>query len=214
MSMITSKSVWLVAQHAMDRYAYRSLLTHELGQTVYGESDFTFNQVIEAIKQHPDIFVFLAETPTPSVRVALSMVREVPASKSLVVVIANANIQLLEQWVRCPMDGIVTRDSQHEQFWAAFEAIENHQRPYIADDVKEMLIARNETSEDIPELSVREVELLPLLAQGLSLRTAASKMGVSYKTADSYRTSLLKKLGLRDRVALSLYATREGIITP
>ena len=63
-------------------------------------------------------------------------------------------------------------------------------------------------------LSQREVELLPLLARGLKLRDAAHKMMVSYKTADSYRTSLLRKLGIRDRVELARYAIRERIIDP
>jgi DNA-binding NarL/FixJ family response regulator len=53
-----------------------------------------------------------------------------------------------------------------------------------------------------------------LLARGLTLREAASKMTVSYKTADSYRTSLLRKLGLRDRVDLARYAIREHIVEP
>lgn len=64
----------------------------------------------------------------------------------------------------------------------------------------------------LPRLSRRETELLPLLARGLSLRDAAARMAVSYKTADSYRTSLLRKLGVKDRVELARYAIRERII--
>ena len=59
-----------------------------------------------------------------------------------------------------------------------------------------------------------ETELLPLLAQGLTLREAAARMAIGYKTADSYRTSLLRKLGVRDRVELARYAIRERIIEP
>lgn len=48
----------------------------------------------------------------------------------------------------------------------------------------------------------------------LNLPDAAQKMTVSYKTADSYRTSLLRKLGLRDRVELAGQAIRERIVDP
>ena len=48
----------------------------------------------------------------------------------------------------------------------------------------------------------------------MTLRNAATKMTVSYKTADSYRTSLLRKLGLHDRVELARYAIRERIVEP
>jgi len=55
---------------------------------------------------------------------------------------------------------------------------------------------------------------LPLIARGMRLRDAAASMSVSYKTADSYRTSLLRKLGVRDRVELARLAIRERIIEP
>ena len=63
-------------------------------------------------------------------------------------------------------------------------------------------------------LSRRETELLPLLARGLTLRDAAATMSISYKTADSYRSSLLRKLNIRDRVELARYAIRQRIIEP
>lgn len=59
-----------------------------------------------------------------------------------------------------------------------------------------------------PRLSRRETELLPLLARSLTLRDAAVQM------ADSYRSNLLRKLGIRDRVELARYAIRQQIIQP
>jgi DNA-binding NarL/FixJ family response regulator len=69
-------------------------------------------------------------------------------------------------------------------------------------------------ADGLQTLSRREAELLPLLARGMTLREASEKMSVSYKTADSYRTSLLRKLGVRDRVELARLAIRERIIDP
>jgi two-component system response regulator NreC len=86
-------------------------------------------------------------------------------------------------------------------------------RRYLPEEIRkarQQLAARDGRS----GLSRRETELLPLLAGGLKLQEAASRMNVSYKTADSYRTSLLKKLGLRSRVDLTRYAIRERIIVP
>lgn len=64
----------------------------------------------------------------------------------------------------------------------------------------------------LQSLSPREMELLPLLAAGLTLHAAAKKLGITYKTADSYRSNLLRKLGIRDRIQLARFAIREGII--
>ena len=214
MSTITNQSVWVVAQHPMDRCAYRALLIHELGQSVCGECDFAFDDILEAIGQQPDIFLFLADYPTPIVRIILSMVRESRKSNSLVVVLADTSDGVLKQWVRCPIDGLVTRASDNHEFRAALRAIETRQRPYYSDCVKTIIKTANCSNNGEKELSSREAELLPLLARGLSLREAAQMMSISYKTADYHRGNLFKKLGLRNRVALSLYATREGIISP
>ncbi|MBL8877604.1 MAG: response regulator transcription factor [Phycisphaerales bacterium] len=59
-------------------------------------------------------------------------------------------------------------------------------------------------------LSRRERELLPLLAEGLPLREAASRLGIGYKTADAHRTALFRKLGVHDRVELVRLAIRKG----
>lgn len=70
----------------------------------------------------------------------------------------------------------------------------------------------NGTGEKLDALSPREMELLPLLAAGQTLQAAARKLGITYKTADSYRSNLLRKLGIRDRIQLARFAIRAGII--
>ena len=61
-------------------------------------------------------------------------------------------------------------------------------------------------------LSPRESELLPLLARGMKLRDSAARMSITYKTADSHRTRLMRKLGVQSRVELARYAIRKHII--
>ena len=63
-------------------------------------------------------------------------------------------------------------------------------------------------------LSPREHELLRVLAKGLSLKEAAAVMGISYKTADKQKASLMAKLDIHDRVELARYAIREGLVEP
>jgi DNA-binding NarL/FixJ family response regulator len=85
---------------------------------------------------------------------------------------------------------------------------------YFPAGIREAFRAGREHKIGEARLSKRESELLPLLARGLTLREAAERMTVSYKTADSYRTNLLRKLRVRDRVELARYAIRQGIIEP
>ncbi|GJM24749.1 MAG: DNA-binding response regulator [Phycisphaerae bacterium] len=61
-------------------------------------------------------------------------------------------------------------------------------------------------------LSDRENQLLRVLAIGRSLKTACEELGITYKTADKQKVSLMKKLDIHDRVSLARFAIREGIV--
>ena len=63
-------------------------------------------------------------------------------------------------------------------------------------------------------LTAREEEVVKLVAEGYSAREIAATLGISAKTVDRHRTNVLQKLGLRDRLELTRYAIRTGLIEP
>jgi DNA-binding NarL/FixJ family response regulator len=63
-------------------------------------------------------------------------------------------------------------------------------------------------------LTQRESEVVKLIAEGLSAREIAEQLVISEKTVERHRSNVLEKLGLRDRVALTHYAVRRGLIEP
>ena len=63
-------------------------------------------------------------------------------------------------------------------------------------------------------LTPREEEVLKLIAEGHSTRDIARTLVISVKTVDRHRANVLQKLGLRDRLALTRYAIRAGLIEP
>lgn len=68
----------------------------------------------------------------------------------------------------------------------------------------------------LPEaiLTPREEEVLKLIAEGCSARDIATTLVISAKTVDRHRANILQKLGLRDRLELTRYAIRAGLIEP
>ncbi|WP_055751557.1 response regulator transcription factor [Frankia sp. AvcI1] len=61
-----------------------------------------------------------------------------------------------------------------------------------------------------PRLTAREIEVLRLIAKGLSARDAAARLGVSHRTVQNHVHNVLGKLQLRNRVELTRFALREG----
>ena len=62
------------------------------------------------------------------------------------------------------------------------------------------------------ELTPREKQILKLVAEGWSSRRIAEALVISINTVDRHRTNLLAKLGLHDRVELTRYAIRRGLV--
>jgi DNA-binding NarL/FixJ family response regulator len=64
------------------------------------------------------------------------------------------------------------------------------------------------------DLSARELEVLKLIAESYSSRQIAEALVISVKTVERHRHNILEKLGMRDRVELTRYAIRRGLIQP
>ena len=63
-------------------------------------------------------------------------------------------------------------------------------------------------------LTPRELEVVKLVAEGHTSDEIAGLLFISRKTVDRHRANILEKLGMRDRVDLTRYAIRRGLITP
>ncbi len=69
---------------------------------------------------------------------------------------------------------------------------------------------------DLPErvLTVREEEVLKLVAEGYSSKEIGETLFISIKTVERHRANMLQKLGMRDRLELTRYAIRAGLVQP
>lgn len=73
---------------------------------------------------------------------------------------------------------------------------------------------RGRSAEEAEPLSPREREVLRLLALGLAAKQVAAQLDLSVKTVDNHRQNAMRKLGLRSRAEVVLYAVRTGLVTP
>jgi DNA-binding NarL/FixJ family response regulator len=73
-------------------------------------------------------------------------------------------------------------------------------------------LARSESRGTI--LTPRESEVVKLVAEGHTSKEIAGMLVLSVKTVERHRANILEKLGLRDRVQLTRYAIRQGLVEP
>ena len=204
-----AQGVYLVAEADLDRRAYQ-LLLEQIGTPPQAVSGFAYREIADALQTEPRVMLLVADRPTPQVREVLRMTTERDQTLRLLVIAAADDPALFRAWCQIQPQGTLSRCAGLKELARALETVArgglylDHRWQDATNDWIE--------PSTLPKLSPRERELLPLLAMGMKLKQAASVMEVSYKTADTYRTNLFRKLGVSNRVELSRYAIREQIL--
>ena len=206
-------AIYLIGRSGLDRLAYRRLLEVDLRCAVSVESGFAPTSVWAAMRTNPELVLVEADRPQSDVVDAVQMITRLRPQAHILVISAGVEPALVEPWSRCTLHGYIVKDGGLVELRAAVDAMVDG-KEYFSAGIREALTNAAASPEGAAKLSRRELDLLPLLARGMTLRDAASQMSISYKTADSYRTNLLRKLGVRDRVELARYAIRKRIIDP
>lgn len=203
----------LMGATELDRHAYRMLLREELGCSIVAECDFKATAVWMALRANPEAVLALVDVPSTEEIESIQMINRLHPRTRVGLVSATVDPALVERWAGCRLRAYVVKSGGVDELREGVAALLRGQTFFSA-GIQQVLERADESRNGLQKLSRREAELLPLLARGLTLREAAEAMSVSYKTADSYRSSLLRKLGLHDRVQLARYAIRERIIDP
>ena len=80
-----------------------------------------------------------------------------------------------------------------------------------------MLISGNASERQLAkadDLTVREIQVLKLVAAGHSTKAIADMLGITFKTAACHRARLLMKVGVHESVSLLRWAIRHGLVNP
>jgi DNA-binding NarL/FixJ family response regulator len=123
--------------------------------------------------------------------------------------------------MRAGASGFLLKDVGHELFLAAVRTVaagEALVAPSVTRRLIEQFVRRpppgTHTPTQLQRLTTREIEVLRLMARGLSNTEIADALVVSDQTVKSHVAHLLAKLGLRDRVQAVVLAYESGLVTP
>ena len=101
----------------------------------------------------------------------------------------------------------------------AIESIKNGQRYFSESVVFELMrlglsdtIPKAEISQEMKQLSEREIDVIRLIVNGLSSKDIAEKLFISPKTVETHRYNILRKLGVKNTVGIIKYALKNGLV--
>jgi DNA-binding NarL/FixJ family response regulator len=207
--------ILIVEDYEVVRRGVRTLLEAEPGWVVCGEASTGPAGVEAAVRLKPDLVVLDLGLPElHGLEVSRRILQRRPETEILVLTM-HASEELIRQVLRAGAHGYVLKSDAGQHLVAAVQSLQRHQ-PFLTTRVTEVVLdgfLKGGAGEAAGEaLTPREREVLQLVAEGRSSKSIAAGLGVTVKTIESHRASLMRKLHLRTVADLVRYAVRNGLV--
>ncbi len=206
--------VLLADDHQIVRQGLRGLL-EKAGHEVVGEASDGHEALRLARTLSPDVAVLDLSMPhLNGLDAAREMHRVVPEIKTILLTMFTDKEYVL-QAMKAGAKGYVLKTQAAEDLIRAIREIsrgEVYLSPGVAASVVEAYLDRSDAPAD--RLTPRERQILQLIAEGNTTKEVAGLLNISFKTAESHRNHIMKKLDLHDVAGLVRYAVKRGLVHP
>ncbi len=206
--------VLLADDHVVVRQGLRALLERE-GFQVVGEASDGREATRLARRLQPDVAVLDVGMPLLNGLDAARAIRRAVPGTRLVALTVHTEPEYVRAALAAGMTGYVLKSQASEQLLNAVREVHAgavYLGPGLADNLGIGVPGAGRSPE--PALTLREREVLQLVAEGKTTKEVAQILGVSVKTADSHRSRLMEKLEIHETASLVRYAVRRGLVQP
>lgn len=204
----------LADDHVLVRQGLKSLLERE-GYQVVAEASDGQEAVRHVESLQPDIAIMDISMPTLNgVNAAREMSGSSPRTKTILLT-QHDESQYIREALEAGVREYVLKNQVASDLLLAIRQVSRGQvylSPGVSSAVMEAYQSKSEKSKN--PLTLRERQVLQLIAEGKSTKDVATLLGISVKTAESHRTRLMQKLDIHETASLVLYAVRHGIVQP
>jgi DNA-binding NarL/FixJ family response regulator len=217
---VSTTRVLIADDHAMVRHGLRRVLDAEPDLTVVAEAG-DGSEALRLVSEQPvDLAVLDVAMPRMTgLQAAADLSRRRPELRLLMISMYD-NEQYLYEALKAGASGYVLKSAADRDLVEACRATMRGE-PFLYPAavtalVRDYLSNARVDAEDVPgaPLTPRELEVLKLIAEAHTSDQIALELGVARRTVDRHRENILAKLGMRDRVELTRYAIRRGLVEP
>jgi two-component system response regulator NreC len=206
--------ILLADDHLIVRQGLRALLERE-GFAVVAEVADGRQAISAAQERCPDVAVLDFGMPLLNgLGAAQEILRACPRAKAILLTMHTEDHYVLEALQAGVKGYVVKTQAAADLVRAIHEVLRGmmYLSPGISQAVVEAYLAKSVVPPD--PLTAREREVLQLVAEGKSTKEIAQLLGITFKTAESHRTRIMKKTNIHETASLVRYAVRRGLIQP
>ena len=214
-STVTVPRVLIVDDQTLFRSGLARLLDSDERVKVVGEAGDGLEAVQKVRALKPDIVLMDLRMPNmDGLEATQKIVSEHAEVKVLILTTFEADNHVI-QALKVGASGYILKDSQADGIVSSILAVAAGERVMsgaVASRVVEMLTGTTTPKEFYDGLTVREIEILKMMATGMANKQIAYKLKISEKTVRNHVSNMYEKLQIYDRSQAVLYAVRKGLV--
>ena len=206
--------ILIADDHAVVRRGLRALIETEDGMEVVGEAGDGTQAVQKAGSLHPDVILLdLVMPQMDGIEAIQEIRRNDPESRILVLTSFSEDEKVLTA-IEVGAMGCLLKDATPEELLRAIRDVYRGQSALNPTFARKLINKMREADKKSPveELTAREVEVLRLVARGLSNKEIGDILFISEPTVRTHVSNILMKLDLPNRTQAALFAVREGLL--
>jgi DNA-binding NarL/FixJ family response regulator len=206
--------VLLADDHVIVRQGLKALLERE-GLEVVGEASNGHEALQMAETARPDVAVLDLSMPLLNgLDAAQGILRASPRVRTILLTMHTEDHQVVKA-LQVGIRGYVLKTQAAEDLVQAIREV-SQGRVYLSPGISEVVVEGYLAKADLPPdpLTPRERQVLQLVAEGKTTKEIAALLGLTVKSAESYRTRIMEKLEIHETAGLVRYAIRRGLVQP
>ena len=211
-------TILLADDHRIVREGFRRILEDQPGFEVVGEATNGEEAVRMVTEKRPDVVLMDISMPLLSGIDATRRIAKLGLGTRVLVCSMHDDRTCVEEVLRAGASGYVLKDASGGELVSAIESVragDSYLSPAITQQVVSAIARPGERpSYAASTLTEREREVLHLIAEGLSSKEIAQRLGVSLKTIESHRANVMEKLDIHKVSGLVRFAIRAGLVAP
>jgi NarL family two-component system response regulator LiaR len=212
--------VLIADDHAIVRNGLRALFLSTQDFTVTGEAADGETAIQMASDHLPDVAILDISMPKLDGIEATRIIKKEHPEIKVVILTIHDDEAYAYQIIRAGANGYILKNAERKEILTGVRAVAAGERffsPSVPKSTIEKFLRRAEQERAEPAaaggtLTKREQEVLQCIAQGLTPKEISEKLSLSLKTVNTYRASLVEKLGVEDTAGFVRYAIRSGLI--
>jgi len=208
--------ILIVDDHDLVREGVKRVLASQSGWNLCAEASTGQSGLAEAEKLQPDVVIIDLSMPDMDGLQTATKIKEVCPNAEIIVLSVHFSDELVRKITEAGIKGYVLKSDAGHELVRAVEAVTHH-RTYLTDQASQVVRDARDTRDLRTKpiknrITPRQREIIRLIAEGKSTKEVAKALGISFKTAETHRANIMRKLDIHTATELVHYAYKNKIV--